>query len=274
MDDVDGRIAAIQRDREHGATFLAMEALRVLGDAAKGCEPGTDWSDCLTGVARRLAAAKPAMAAVRNATDRLLGRLLALGPDQARCQSQKLVERLLDELQAAAEAAAVNAAQLVPPSATVVTCSYSSAVVRTVRRARDAGKALNVMVLEDGTAANSPGHRLAKELEGMGLTARVFGVDASEDIIAQADLAIVGADAVTPSFAVNGEPTLALARAASGRIPLYLVCESIKLISDIGHEPGYDRVPLDLVKGIVTEEGVMSPADVGSRVRSAPQDSA
>lgn len=202
------------------------------------------------------------MAAVRNATGRLLGQLLALGADGARRQAPALAEHLMAEMAASAEATAANAASLVPPAATVVTCSYSSAVRRTCQLAREAGKALHVIVVEPGAGRKPPSLRLVGELRGMGIQVEIVASPES-DLTSGAHLAVVGADAVTPSFIVNATPTLALAHAVSGRMPFYAVAEPIKFIADVKLEPGYDRVPLELTGGIVTEVGILAPTQVG-----------
>jgi len=262
VEDVDRRIAAIRHDREHGATYLTMDAVRTLGDAAATCDQGAFWPGRLTGVAERLAGAKPTMAAVRNATLQLLRQLLALGAAEAPRHSQRLVEQLLAELQASAEAAAANAARLLPGGATFITCSYSSAVLRTARQAQGEGAVLRALVLEDASERESPGYRLAAELEQAGLSVEVISSAAGADAVGRAHLALVGADAVTSTVVVNGAPTLALAEAATGQVPLYVVCEMVKFIPDIPAGPGYDRVPLRLVKGIVTEDGLLASTDV------------
>ena len=266
MEDVERRIAAIGADREHGAAYLTREAVRTLGFAAAACRPGPGWSECLEDVAERLVAGKPTMASLANATRRLLGELLALGPRGAGARARELVERLVAELRASGEEAVGRAAALVPADATLLTCSYSSAVLRTVGLCRDAGRTPAVAVLETAPGQESAGRRLAGGLNDVGITVRVVGPDAFDDALSGATLALVGADAVTPELIVNGSPTLALAESAWGKVPLYTVCESIKLIADIGTEPGYDRIPFEMVTGVITEHGTLTQADVRRRV--------
>ena len=262
MEDVERRIGAIGANRDHGATYLTQEAVRTLGRAATACPPGPGWSECMADVAERLTAAKPTMASVANATRRLLRELVTLGPDGARARASEEAERLVGELEAAVQAAAGNAAALVATGATLVTCSYSSAVLRAVELARDAGKAPRVAVLDLDSGPDTAGRRLTSRLNRDGTTARTVGRDALASLLDRAALALVGADAVTPDFIVNGSPTLALTEAAKGRTPFYVVCESVKLTGDIGTEPGYDRVPFELVRGVITEEGTLRQSDV------------
>ena len=87
----------------------------------------------------------------------------------------------------------------------------------------------------------------------------------------RATLALVGADAVAPGCIVNGTPTLALAQASKGRIPFYVVCETVKMVAQAVAAPGYDAVPIELVTAVVTEDGAHSPEEVGRRL-SVPKD--
>ena len=103
----------------------------------------------------------------------------------------------------------------------------------------------------------------------MGLAVELFGPAASARSVGRAHLTIVGADAVTPAFVVNGAPTRALAEAASGRSPFYVVCETVKFAPSAFASSGYDLIPLRLVRGIVTEQGVSGPADVRLNLAAA-----
>lgn len=266
MEDIEHRIAAIQHDHAQGATFLAMEAARTLAAAAVAFHGEGEWGHHVRSVAQRLAAARPAMAAVGNATGLLLAQVLELGPEAARAQAPRLAERLIRDMEAAADQAAREAAALLPQWATVLTCSYSSAVLRTLRRAHASGKQVRALALASGSGPESHGQRLASELDSAGVRAEVVADEALAEAVARAQVALIGADAVTPRCVVNGAPSLHLAQAARGRIPLYVVCETIKFAHEAPETPGYDQVPLSLVDGIATEVGLLRPADVPARV--------
>ena len=267
MDRIDTQIASLKEDAGHGATFLTLQAVRILADAASTGGPSADWPGHLHDVCRRLAEAKPAMASVKNAARHLLHQLLTLDPVEGRRRALSLARGLAAQLQASADAAAVNASHLISRGAIVITCSYSSAVIRAVQDAHLSGKAPVATVLEPTTDA-SHGARLARELRAAGVEARLVDSLAGDDTIGHADLALVGADSITPKFFVNGSPTLALVHATSGRIPLYVVGDTMKLSREASVEPGYDQVPLTLVEGIVTERGITAPTDVEDLVDS------
>ena len=250
VEEIELRIAAIGGDRDHGSTFLAMEAVRVMAAAAEVYGPGPDWQARLSEVAGRLAAAKPAMAALRNATRSLLEDLAALGPVEGRPRADALAQRLLAAMRTAAETAAANAARLIHHSATVATCSYSSAVLRTAQRAHSEGKSPRIVVLEPAPRPPSAGHGLVEELENLGFAVEVS--DSAGSVAERANLAIIGADAVSPEWVA----------ASAAHVPFYVVCERLKITDRAIPAPAYDLVPVALVAGVVTEEGLLPPGRI------------
>ena len=255
-EELDARIVALERDLEHGAGFLTERGVEILGDACAAL-PQERWPDELPRVAERVAAAKPAMAGLRNAVGLLLSDLLELGPDSAAAAARELTRRLTDGLRRVADMAAVNAAAVLGPDAKVATCSYSSAVTRTLIAAARFGPPGSVVVYEPCTRPDAPGRRLADAIAAAGWPASVHAGPASE-VVELADLVLVGADAVTADSVVNGAPTAELAAAALDRVPLYVVCETIKFTDEAAAAPGDDRVPLEQVTDVVTENGRLS----------------
>ena len=255
-EELDARIVALERDLEHGAGFLTERGVEILGDACASLPPER-WPDELPRVAERVAAAKPAMAGLRNALGLLLRDLLELGPDEGGPAARELARRLTDGLRRVADMAAVNAAAVLGPDAKVATCSYSSAVTRTLIAAARFGPPGAVVVYEPCTRPDAPGRRLADAIAAAGWPTSVHAGPASE-VVERADLVLVGADAVTADSVVNGAPTAELAAAALDRVPFYVVCETIKFTDEAAPAPGYDRVPLEQVTDVITEKGRLS----------------
>ena len=256
LEDLDARIAALERDLEHGAGLLTSRGVEILRDACLTL-PRERWDEGLPPVAERVAAAKPAMAGLRNAVALLLGELLELGPDGDDAAVRELAWRLTDGLRRVGDLAADNAAAALGPDPRVATCSYSSAVMRTLVAAARFGPPASVVVYEPRDGPDAPGVRLAGAIEAAGWPASVHPGPASE-VVEGADLVLVGADAVTSGALVNGAPTAELATAAVDRIPFYVVCETIKFTDDAATAPGYDRVPLQQVTDVITENGRLS----------------
>ena len=255
-EELDARIAALERDLEHGAGLLTARGVEILRDACAAM-PRERWDEELPRVAERIWAAKPAMAGLKNAVALLLSDLLELGPDDDDAAVRELAWRLTDGLRRVGDMAADNAAAVVGPQARVVTCSYSSAVTRTLVAAARFGPPGSVVVYEPRTGDYAPGRRLVDAIAAAGWPASAHAGPASE-AVENADLVLVGADAVTTGALVNGAPTAELAAAALDRVPFYVVCETIKFTDDAAPAPGYDRVPLEQVTDVITENGRLS----------------
>ena len=255
-EELDDRIAALERDLEHGVGFLTKRGVEILRDACAAL-PRECWAEELPRVVERIVAAKPAMAGLRNAVGLLLRDLLELGPDGDDAAVRELAWRLTDGLRRVGDMAADNAAAVLGPDAKVATCSFSSAVTRTLIAAARFGPPGSVVVYEPRAGADAPGRRLAGAIVAAGWPASVHTGPPSE-VVEGADLVLVGADAVTSGAVVNGAPTAELADAAVDRVPFYVVCETIKFTDDVAPAPGYDRVPLGQVTDVITENGRLS----------------
>jgi translation initiation factor 2B subunit (eIF-2B alpha/beta/delta family) len=123
---------------------------------------------------------------------------------------------------------------------------------------------------------NNEGHLLAESLAEQGIPV-TFIVDAAAGTI-HPDMVLVGADAVTPSHVVNKIGTVLLA----AKFPLYVACtthkftsEDVEIDEEDPHEVlahahpritvknyYFDRTPLHMVTGFVTEKGILSAEKV------------
>ena len=248
------QLAAVLQDRTHGAAFLAQRAVWALGQAAAD-EAATQES--VKQAAAVLRTARPEMAAVANAVSLLLERLESGG--WALSKAPSLASQLIAEVQGWAEQAAERAADLIPEGARVLSCSYSSTVVRALTVARDSGTPFTALVLP------SAGYGLAmiEELRHAKVDAEPANT-LPRDSAAGDTLGIIGADSVYPgSNVVNGSPSLGLAQWCKDRsLPFYVVCDSLKFVRGTTRErpglpPAMDRVPVRMITGIVTEPGLL-----------------
>jgi translation initiation factor 2B subunit (eIF-2B alpha/beta/delta family) len=233
-----GKLASILADKTAGATEIARRALEYLASAGP---------EDLAGAARLLKTARPDFAVLVN-LGRRLETFARTGPP-----APEAFQRMLAELESAARSAAENAARLLPPAADLITASYSSQVVQTVRlyRGRDAGR---VWVWAPDPA--DPISRQAAAVLQAELTGSLGGLIQP--------LGLIGADAVfADGSVINGTPSLSLAEALAGRgAPLYVVASSWKLLSEPPRpplEPGFDLVPARLITEIIVESGPWKP---------------
>jgi Initiation factor 2 subunit family len=171
--------------------------------------------------------------------------------------------------------AAAALAPLLPRS--VLTISFSSSVIATVRRAR---------VEELLCMRSEPGG----EGEGMAeaahpIPARVIEDEEALELL-PVEAVVVGADAVTPAGLVNKVKTRALAESARrGRVPCYAVVGQAKFVAAaLPVRNPFEVVPLELFTAIAAPAGMLTAAqaeelasraalhpDLRDRLRGSPE---
>jgi len=263
-------VESIESDGEHGSAYLSVRALEVLRDEAALAVERGDSSD-LEALAGRLRSARPGMAALWNR----VGRVEGAAPDETEAAAERELERAL----AADSEAAAEAADMLEGER-VVTCSRSG----TVREALLAGDPDAVLVIESRPGGEGTGvaESLAESLD-VTLTSDAAGPGFLTEW--DADCLLVGADTVLESAVANKVGTYPLALAAErARIPVTVVCADDKIAPagwsfEAGTAPGiyggdadltvesplFERVPLELVSEVVTEDGALSALDVERR---------
>ena len=262
----DQRVKLIAEDREHGAGWLARQAVETLAAAV---EEGADPLE--TG--RTLASARPAIGAIAGA----LGRVLAAAqtPEQISAQCRALIERR--------DRAAHSIAVLLKPDVqgTVMTHSASA----TVREALLYNRPPRVVcTVSDPQGEGRP---FSEDLSAEGLAVELVPDEDAAHAVASVDALVVGADSVfRDGSLVNKTGTSALATAANeAAVPVFVTCETFKLApfgppadglrgwaagSPLGDEEAFDLTPPDRIDRYVTEEGVITPDDVGALVDRTP----
>lgn len=166
----------------------------------------------------------------------------------------------------------------------VFTHCHSSTVTNLLGQAKKAGKIFEVICTETRPAFQ--GRITAKEMVALGVKTTFIVDSAARSFISQADIVLVGADAMTSEGnVVNkiGTGTIALL-AHEARKPFYIVSELLKFdpetlyggcekieersTSEIWQNapeqlmvrnPAFDVTPRDLIHGVICEEGVVSP---------------
>jgi translation initiation factor 2B subunit (eIF-2B alpha/beta/delta family) len=203
--------------------------------------------------ARALLRAHPAMATLW----RLFSETLEAGDPE---RASAYADRLRAQTEAAADAIRWIATKR---SMTVITHSSSASVYAALGRVRR-------RVARVVCAASLPGgegRALARKLERDGFDTTVVPDAAVARACDEADLALVGADAVTDAGVVNkiGTTPLALAARHAG-IGCYPIACNAKLIPrrlwQRVDAPLYEETPLDLFDAVVTERGPQRPGAI------------
>jgi len=197
------------------------------------------------------------------------------------------VEQFLADLDASRERTAEIGAKRIFDGAVVFTHCHSSTVTRLLAKAKEAGKKFSVICTETRPAFQ--GRLTAKELVELGVPTTFIVDSAARTFMKDADIVIVGADAITSEGnVVNKIGTGGIAvLAREARKPFYVVsellkfdpetlsgeCEKIEQRSPAEvwteapkalkvRNPAFDLTPNRYIHGLVCEEGVIAPQSI------------
>jgi len=278
MREVARRIEKIKADRVHGASYLSRQALEVLKLVIEK-DSGTkeDFLEGLKNVGARLIKARPSMAPIANLVAHLLYQIFQVSKEKELDSLRDLAYSKTEELKRSSklclEKAATRGAETIEDSDRIMTCSYSSTIKEVFRIAHRGEKKVRVWILESKYKNRSYGKIMAEELCRQKIFARIVPDVAIKDCISEVRKVLVGADSVLRDGGlVNGMPTYELALSAKGKLPFYVVCETLKFNPRVSSkqvklEEGFDLTPPELITGIITEVGTFKPENVTLQMR-------
>ncbi len=284
----------IANDTRRGAsvlTRLAAHELARMAESSEARDSGAFWDE-LIAACGELVLAQREMASILNLAGRVLRsaeRAVLSGLSHEVVRHAVLIEcKLAVEMtDSSLECLGKEGADLVPDDGTVATLSASESVRAVLAEAAGRGKAFNVIVSE--SRPGGEGVEFAKSLASLNVPSILVADAALPEHVGRSSLVLVGADSVSEADFVNKIGTLPLALAARERdVPLYVATLLNKLIpSALRGEPDrlrdpaeiledrptgvavenryFEIVPSDLVRGFVTEEGILVPAKLALR---------
>jgi translation initiation factor eIF-2B subunit delta len=267
-------INKLKNDDIHGASWLSLHAINTLIMAVSESQTTTvaDLVQEIKKVAEELISARPSITPITNYANQFLHQIVTRSQNENNLEALKSFaeikgKELLKSATKAFSKAVEYACGIIGDLDTVITCSYSSTVCRVLELARQRETRFRVIAAESKFNDKAYGEITAEQLMKYQIPVEIIA-DAEISLrISKADKALVGADSITADgYLVNGKPTLLLAQAAKNKkIPFYVVCESAKftirgyLTKSTELEQGFDKTPLNLVTGIITEKGTMQP---------------
>lgn len=191
---------------------------------------------------------------------------VVLGADDHRAAAEQFANQLRNEADGVARAAEYA----LPRRARVLTHSSSSNVFSALVRNRK--RILRVLCTV--SLPGGEGRWLSRRLERAGFESEVVSDAGIASAAERADVALVGADAVTENGAVNKVGTRLVALAAlDAEIGFYVIAGTSKLLpARVWRlvEPeaeAYEETPLGLIDAVIAENGAMGASAVRRRVR-------
>lgn len=278
----------LRDDNTSGASTLLDRAVDILDTFAGAEQPRfqdhDDFRQALAALLREVMAAQPSMAPMINLAQQALQACPAAAP--ATAASEHLRQALTAFRQHMHQSTAALCRQVVailPSLATVLTYSNSSTVVTALQQAHEQGRVGRVLLSESRPACD--GRPEAQALLQHGIEVEYTIDMALFERLAEAQVVLVGADAVFPHGLVNKLGTRALAQIARlQHVPMYSLSTTSKFLPadaapllHVADHPGdevwpdapaglhirnsyFDTTPLDLFTGIVCEHGIYAPA--------------
>jgi len=268
------RISVLKKDREHGAGWLTSQAVEILEEASSG-SPALTTEDFMSEIGHVVAGlmnARPGMVSIQNYVtefqEEVDGAVAASkSPDNLKKKASAIARKLKAYNEESAIKTSRNAAKLIGQRNIIITCSYSSDVCTAMEMARQKGIDFKVLATESRQGKICYGDMTLERLKRSGITGRIIPDDFVAWYAARANTIITGADAISmQGWLLNGTPSYTLALIASRKnVPVYTLCATTKidvrgfLASYKTPEPGFDMLPLQFFKGIVTETGTLQP---------------
>ncbi len=238
-------IDLIAGDRMSGSTAIALKAVVLLKEFYFG-NPGCRKSE-IRELAELVIKAKPAMAALKNTVNGTIS-LIESG------NGEKSFPGIMHSIAIAQIDMLNKAMNSIGRIKSVLTCSFSSAVIDFLKMARAINQALKIHVLESESGGIKYGIKLGEELRKSGIECEVYPDSCADEAINITECIVTGADAVIGgSGIVNGSPSLMLAEKAIDKIPYYIIAESFKRTNEIITTKGFEFVPLNLITEIFTD---------------------
>jgi translation initiation factor 2B subunit (eIF-2B alpha/beta/delta family) len=239
--------------------------------------------------------AQPHMAALANLANRVATK--ALNADEPTAAAAASAQEFIREVEVALKIATDSAARLIKDGSVVLTHSRSSTVLAAFKKARLLGRNFSVVATE--SRPGFEGRRLAASLAEYGVSVSLVADAAAALELSRADIVLIGADMITPQVLVNkiGTRMIALAARELNR-PLYALSDTSKLINagalsnagDDRHNADemwpdppdgvelinsyFEPTPLAYFTKIITEDGLLDPAEVRQRAEDKRLDKA
>jgi translation initiation factor 2B subunit (eIF-2B alpha/beta/delta family) len=269
------RVAELRADHEHGASWMARRAVEALAETAM--EPAASGEELLSRLVvagRELADSRPGVGAIAGAVGRLLAAASAHVQLDVADLQQLVGEEAKSLVNGRERAGASIAIQLRERLEDAVVLTHSASA--TVREALLRTPPANVICTV--SSPQEEGRAFAEELRSNGLEVELVEDADAPARLEWASLVLLGADTVFHDGTLcNKMGTHALAEAASGdSVPVIVACEVIKLAPiDAGDAPAltgeeFELTPPALVDSVVTEEGTVSPDEIGALVDRTP----
>jgi ribose 1,5-bisphosphate isomerase len=283
------KIRKLQVQGARNVAIAAVKALQAQAEQTK-TKNKTDFLAELKEAQALFSASRETEPLMRNAIRWVIIQTQAANTDKISELSKVVVstvDQFLKDLEATREETAEIGARRIGEGSVVFTHCHSSTVTRLLAKAKEEGKNFKVICTETRPAFQ--GRITAKELVDLGIETTFIVDSAARTFMADVDIVIVGADAITSEGnVVNKIGSSGIAVLAhEARVPFYVVSELLKFDSatyqgecekieqrspaEVWSEapaklnvrnPAFDVTSNRYIHGLVCEEGIIAPQSI------------
>ncbi len=285
----------IKGDRFSGAWVVARKAIKCMEALIKetGGSSVEELKQGIDKTAQEILKAQPGMAQLTNFFNTVLDTAESSESGGAVVLRRKLsgeVRRFYEQCTGAVARVAEFGAELIDEDSQVFVHSNSSTILEIIANACHAGKTFQVILTE--SRPGREGQAFAIELSKMGVACSYFVDATAAKGMERADVVLLGADSLSEVLLVNKAGSKAICLLARELVvPCYAACESSKFLpkalgqrkekprdpDEVWAAPPeevtvenyyFDEISAELFTGVITEEGVLTPDEIGSRILS------
>jgi translation initiation factor 2B subunit (eIF-2B alpha/beta/delta family) len=278
-------IDQIRSDNTSGSAELAKQSAELLISLVQT----TDSLAHLKHAGYLLLEAQPTMASIFNLVNTLLFTIDRKNHHHGKLVVTTYCQQFIHDLETSDTAIRTHTMNLIKNNATILTHSYSSTILSALLFAKRNGKQFSVICTESRPI--NEGANLAEMLGKKNIPVTLVVDAAVFSCIPDADIILVGGDALLPMGLINKIGTKGIAMAAhQNNTPLYALCSTIKFlpptypvplnqqknpqeilhttISNVTAQNYYfDCTPLDYLTGVITEQEILTPPTLVKRLQ-------
>lgn len=289
------KIEQIQLDNTSGSTDLTKQAAEILiflVNNASVTSP-SKLINLIHTTAKELIKAQPLMASIFNLVNTTLLENIGLkNKEEIKQNVINSCQHFIQSLTLSNKIISEITVKIIKDDINIITHSYSSTLLNTLIAAKEAGKNINIICTE--SRPMNEGAKLAKKLGKKGIKVKLM-IDAGVySLLPEADLILVGADAISNSGLVNKIGTHGLAIAAKQydktfyalssmdkilpkeypiifkyqKNPKEILSQSFKNVTPVNYY--FDLTPLEFISGFITEKGILSPLEIQEYITKLP----
>ncbi len=279
-------IEQIKLDNTSGSMELAKKSALLLNNLVTI----TDSLTIINKTAYSLIKAQSNMASIFNLVNNLMFELDKNRNKEFKNVVQKYCKKFLEYMEKSDKLINKKTIKLIKNSGIIITHSYSSTLLNALLFAKDSGKIFSVVCTE--SRPKNEGVKLARILGKNNIKVKLIVDSAVFSFIPNADVIIVGCDAITSNGLVNKVGTKGIAITADYyKIPIYALCSTNKFLPynyklglDYEKNPNeiidtellnvkpinyyFEKTPFKFFTGFITENKILKPIEIKNEIKN------